>query len=153
MTIYDFLLIVIVTILCFTVMHIWKLLTDALKWIGDNMNIKDTQIKLLQQKIERQEETIARFEKMLKNRDKITDVLQEQSKTYINILNTQNERIKNQDETANSLQSEIHILQEEITLLEEQLTAMNEKIKNDELIIKRVADFLEKLFKLKETEE
>ena len=67
-------------------MHIWKLLTDALKWIGDNMNIKDTQIKLLQQKIERQEETIARFEKMLKNRDKITDVLQEQSKTYINIL-------------------------------------------------------------------
>ena len=86
MTIYDFLLIVIVTILCFTVMHIWKLLTDALKWIGDNMNIKDTQIKLLQQKIERQEETIARFEKMLKNRDKITDVLQEQSKTYINIL-------------------------------------------------------------------
>ena len=75
MTIYDFLLIVIVTILCFTVMHIWKLLTDALKWIGDNMNIKDTQIKLLQQKIERQEETIARFEKMLKNRDKITDVL------------------------------------------------------------------------------
>ena len=86
MTIYDFLLIVIVIILCFTVMHIWKLLTDALKWIGDNMNIKDTQIKLLQQKIERQEETIARFEKMLKNRDKITDVLQEQSKTYINIL-------------------------------------------------------------------
>ena len=152
MTIYDFLLIVIVTILCFTVMHIWKLLTDALKWIGDNMNIKDTQIKLLQQKIERQEETIARFEKMLKNRDKITDVLQEQSKTYINILNTQNERIKNQDETANSLQSEIHILQEEITLLEEQLTAMNEKIKNDELIIKALPEFLEKCFK-KETEE
>ncbi|MBQ5562009.1 MAG: hypothetical protein IIT39_01300 [Clostridia bacterium] len=152
MTIYDFLLIVIVTILCFTVMHIWKLLTDALKWIGDNMNIKDTQIKLLQQKIERQEETIARFEKMLKNRDKITDVLQEQSKTYINILNTQNERIKNQDETANSLQSEIHILQEEITLLEEQLTAMNEKIKNDELIIKTLPEFLEKCFK-KETEE
>jgi len=151
-TIYDFLLIVIVTILCFTVMHIWKLLTDALKWIGDNMNIKDTQIKLLQQKIERQEETIARFEKMLKNRDKITDVLQEQSKTYINILNTQNERIKNQDETANSLQSEIHILQEEITLLEEQLTAMNEKIKNDELIIKTLPEFLEKCFK-KETEE
>ena len=133
-------------------MHIWKLLTDALKWIGDNMNIKDTQIKLLQQKIERQEETIARFEKMLKNRDKITDVLQEQSKTYINILNTQNERIKNQDETANSLQSEIHILQEEITLLEEQLTAMNEKIKNDELIIKTLPEFLEKCFK-KETEE
>lgn len=152
MTIYDFLLIVIVIILCFTVMHIWKLLTDALKWIGDNMNIKDTQIKLLQQKIERQEETIARFEKMLKNRDKITDVLQEQSKTYINILNTQNERIKNQDETANSLQSEIHILQEEITLLEEQLTAMNEKIKNDELIIKTLPEFLEKCFK-KETEE
>ena len=116
------------------------------------MNIKDTQIKLLQQKIERQEETIARFEKMLKNRDKITDVLQEQSKTYINILNTQNERIKNQDETANSLQSEIHILQEEITLLEEQLTAMNEKIKNDELIIKTLPEFLEKCFK-KETEE
>ena len=67
-------------------------------------------------------------------------------------MNTQNERIKNQDETANSLQSEIHILQEEITLLEEQLTAMNEKIKNDELIIKTLPEFLEKCFK-KETEE
>ena len=51
MTIYDFLLIVIVIILCFTVMHIWKLLTEIVKWIGDNMNIKDTQIKLLQQKL------------------------------------------------------------------------------------------------------
>ncbi len=139
MTIYDFLLIVIVIILCFTVMHIWKLLTEIVKWIGDNMNIKDTQIKLLQQKIDKQEETISRLEKISKCRTEIT--------------NSQNKRIENQDKIINASQVQIQALQKEITLLEEQLTVMHEKIKNDELIIKRVADFLEKLFKLKETEE